>query len=533
MEETKQTKDIHKKEIDEDTFRHKKTSAFQRLRWIAPLFGLFILADMFYEGEVHKVFYNWHTYFFMILLLWSFPNFKAYLDKEELTEEERQQAIGPFSSFRHLITFAISLIGVISYFILSTDIPGTKVIYWNRTEMLWPAADLPKEYLIEQYRNGDFYAGMSKEYTYGSGRGRHTERQKEGFGYKKWKSSGDYYMGNWKEGERTCGLYVWGESGAAYFGDFAWNEDSSRYDITGRGIYCYSGGHSFDGHFKNGNREGWGYYYYHDGRRLYAEFKDNERIAYKELARKDCYVGWFKEREYTGYGRYYYAEGGFYQGWFKNGMFNGPGKVADAQNQIVADRRWKMADPEDVRARFLVKPADGTGNISDLPDSILVNTKYGPRLITFSRKDMLQRPKRSEDINAEDAFLTQPDPSARRIVRYKGRLVNKKPEGTAEATFENGDVYIGGWHNGLREGYGEIRYTNGEEYKGEWKADKRTGKGYYFKGPNDYVKGDFVDGHPHGLAIRYVNGVRIFNGRWENGQPTKKGIKANARGKTP
>ena len=80
------------------------------------------------------------------------------------------------------------------------------------------------------------------------------------------------------------------------------------------------------------------------------------------------------------------------------------------------------------------------------------------------------------------------------------------------------------------EGYGEIKYANGDEYKGEWKADKRTGKGIYFKGPHDYVKGDFVDGKPHGLAIRYVNGARTYNGRWVEGKPQKGGIRTNAKG---
>ena len=46
------------------------------------------------------------------------------------------------------------------------------------------------------------------------------------------------------------------------------------------------------------------------------------------------------------------------------------------------------------------------------------------------------------------------------------------------------------------------------------------------------MKGDFVDGKPHGLAIRYVNGVRVYNGRWVEGVPQKTGIRANARGKS-
>lgn len=201
--------------------------------------------------------------------------------------------------------------------------------------------------------------------------------------------------------------------------------------------------------------------------------------------------------------------GGYYQGWFKSGNFNGEGRLVNAQNKTVAVRKWNMANPQEEPARLLREEADST---------LLPN---GPTPKAEEKQADAHKTPKPDAATPKDAFITQPDPSGRKIVRYRGKLVNGKPEGKAQATFENGDVYVGEWRNGLREGYGEIRYANGDEYKGEWKADKRTGEAHYFKGPNDYVKGDFVDGKPHGIAIRYVRGARIFNGKWENGVPTK------------
>ena len=60
---------------------------------------------------------------------------------------------------------------------------------------------------------------------------------------------------------------------------------------------------------------------------------------------------------------------------------------------------------------------------------------------TASKASTKARKKHSaEEALPLEAFLTQPDPSARRIISYKGKLVAQKPEGKAQATFDNGDV---------------------------------------------------------------------------------------------
>lgn len=516
MEETRQTPEIVKK-WSEETTRHtpeqpdkpsedtETPPVLVAISWGIIVIGLLALAIMIYDFEVLHICFAWRKILFLILILIGL----ATLRNSATLKSVR----------RSLITTTIGVVGLV-YYNISDSRPGIKIIYAHRYEYVQPTADSPENYWIVQYENGRLYKGMSKEYTYGSGKNKNTERKEEGFGINQW-PDGDYYIGMWKEGIRTFGLYVWkGDNTSAYFGTHQWNEATEEYEMTGRGVYFYNNGYTFDGTFKDGKEDGWGYAHFTDGGQVYIRFKQGKEMERRESAIwQHHYIGWFYKNDTTGYGRYYYPQGGFYQGWFKNGKFNGPGRLADAENRTVARRNWNMAEPRGEAEQLL--RAAATAEAAQKADA---RKMPGPA--------PAYSPIPAEDIRPGEAFLTQPDPSARRIIRYKGKLVNQKPEGKAEATFENGDVYTGHWRGGLREGYGEIRYANGDEYKGEWKADKRTGKGYYFKGPYDYVKGDFVDGKPHGLAIRYVNGVRVYNGRWVEGVPQKTGIRANARGKS-
>lgn len=545
MEETRQTPEIVKK-WSEETTRHapeqpdkpsedtETPPVLVAISWGIIVIGLLALAIMIYDFEVLHICFAWRKWLYIILLFGSVG----------MLQEKIKTRTVP--SFIHLLLIAISIIALI-YFFYRNSSPGIKTIYHDRYECIQPTADSPENYWIVQYENGRLYKGMSKEYTYGSGKNKNTERKEEGFGINQW-PDGDYYIGMWKEGIRTFGLYVWkGDNTSAYFGTHQWNEATEEYEMTGRGVYFYNNGYTFDGTFKDGKEDGWGYAHFTDGGQVYIRFKQGKEVERREPAIwQHHYIGWFYKNDTTGYGRYYYPQGGFYQGWFKNGKFNGPGRLADIRNHTIAERDWKMADPRgDAEQLLRAANAQAQEAIQAYRNSqarLAANARqrsgYKPQPdtpvpSTASKSSTKTRKKHpAEEALPLEAFLTQPDPSARRIISYKGKLVAQKPEGKAQATFDNGDVYNGEWHKGLREGYGEIKYANGDEYKGEWKADKRTGKGYYFKGPYDYVKGDFVDGKPHGLAIRYVNGVRVYNGRWVEGVPQKTGIRANARGKS-
>lgn len=49
--------------------------------------------------------------------------------------------------------------------------------------------------------------------------------------------------------------------------------------------------------------------------------------------------------------------------------------------------------------------------------------------------------------------------------------------GNAKAEYPNGDVYEGGFVNGVKEGKGKYTWANGDSYEGTYKKDKKDGIG--------------------------------------------------------
>ena len=501
--------------------------------------GLLALGFTFYDGSKLHIFFMWRLIFFVCLIV-----FGLYSIKDKM-----------YTLASNIIWIAIGAAGV--YFHLVCKRPnGTKEISWKTIETTWSGAALPYGFKsIMNKENGTIVGGVWKQHTESHILYKETiTTRKDGFGWlqtAKDDPDGFFFIGMLQGNTPTLGILSRLSNWDGYIGEFLPEDRSIGELFHGRGIRFYGDGKCSDGHFSHGKETGWCYHYYPDGTRLYAWFKEGEIYRFYHLVPKDSYVGWFKGDTLTGYGRYYYAKGGCYQGWFKNGKFHGPGYLADARRRVLAEKDWNETDPHGSEPTLLLQEAHRHLRIPylRLPDHSIVRyptqqetksqqseTKASPRQKDkLASKSSKARPLPSKETKQEkgDAFLTQPDPSGRRIMKYRGRLVGGKPEGQVEVWFENGDWYNGMWHRGLREGYGEIRYANGEEYKGEWKADKRTGKGAYFKGANDYVKGDFVDGKPHGLAIHYVKGVRVYNGRWVHGVPQKSGIRQKPKPEKP
>lgn len=492
------------------------------LLWGIAFFNTMLLGTAIYEHAAYHVVYVWkENTILLISFAWivCFSLFSRH--SEPLKQDEDPPLKNTISNTDHntyagMLIIAVVLISLV-YFPYISDTPGTKIRYIGKKWILvQPYPDSPEGFRVHINDDGFSYKGMTKEYTYGGGKNKSTVRKYEGMGLCQWKN-GDEYIGLWKEGLRTTGLYRWTD-GAFYYGNHAYD---TCYVFEGRGIRGYSDGYCFDGTFKNHERHGWGYYYCPDGRKFYARFDHGEmQYPAKRLKRENSYVIYFPRKGLTGFGRYYYAKGGYYQGWFKDGRFHGRGFLADARNNKITERRWNMAvptaEPAQLLAQHTIKAAKKQK--TQIPKRI--------ELKAHRKNKDLPTPKAAnatQKVKDTETFTTVGDLPHRKIKTYKGTYgKGQKPEGKGTCTFENGDIYSGYWHNGLRHGYGEIRYANGDEYKGDWKAGKRTGKGWYFKGTKDYVKGDFLDGKPHGIAIRYVNGARTYNGRWKNGRPQRK-----------
>ena len=46
--------------------------------------------------------------------------------------------------------------------------------------------------------------------------------------------------------------------------------------------------------------------------------------------------------------------------------------------------------------------------------------------------------------------------------------------GWGKITYDNGDVYEGGWKYSMRHGWGKMTYNNGDVYEGEWENNKEN-----------------------------------------------------------
>lgn len=97
--------------------------------------------------------------------------------------------------------------------------------------------------------------------------------------------------------------------------------------------------------------------------------------------------------------------------------------------------------------------------------------------------------------------------------RYKGDVLNQKPNGLGIMTFPSGRRYLGEWNNGKREGHGTETFPNGVSYIGVFKNDfmwnviKYDNEGKYL--------GEFKNGVVWNGIVYDKNGN--FIGKWNNG----------------
>lgn len=84
--------------------------------------------------------------------------------------------------------------------------------------------------------------------------------------------------------------------------------------------------------------------------------------------------------------------------------------------------------------------------------------------------------------------------------------------------FDNGDVYVGMWSNGLKEGQGLYRYSQGAWYFGSWSNDLKQGYGVYHFASGARYDGGWLKGNRHGLGVEISSGGKTTQGQWVNGK---------------
>jgi len=85
-------------------------------------------------------------------------------------------------------------------------------------------------------------------------------------------------------------------------------------------------------------------------------------------------------------------------------------------------------------------------------------------------------------------------------------------------TFDNGDVYEGGFKDGLKHGRGKLVTRNNRSYEGDWERDKPHGFGINTFPNGKVYSGNFSKGRPVGDGKWTYSDGRTYYGTWINGE---------------
>ncbi|MBF0421744.1 MAG: hypothetical protein HQL73_02005 [Magnetococcales bacterium] len=85
--------------------------------------------------------------------------------------------------------------------------------------------------------------------------------------------------------------------------------------------------------------------------------------------------------------------------------------------------------------------------------------------------------------------------------------------------FDNGDIYVGTWINGLKDGQGLYRYASGAWYFGSWSQDLKHGHGVYHFANGWLYEGGWFKGKRNGLGVETSPMGQAKKGQWvDDGQ---------------
>ena len=100
---------------------------------------------------------------------------------------------------------------------------------------------------------------------------------------------------------------------------------------------------------------------------------------------------------------------------------------------------------------------------------------------------------------------------------YSGYVnASGKPDIYGKMAYSSGEIYYGGWKNGLFEGTGILSFADGDYYVGNFVNDKYEGYGIYYWEDGDYFEGEFVGGERNGEGTLYYSDGTSKSGTWYN-----------------
>jgi hypothetical protein len=103
------------------------------------------------------------------------------------------------------------------------------------------------------------------------------------------------------------------------------------------------------------------------------------------------------------------------------------------------------------------------------------------------------------------------------VARYRGALVDGRPQGIGSFIDAGGFAYSGGWQDGLMVGEGRLSLANGDEYVGGFRAGRRHGRGVYVDATGALYEGGFRAGERDGAGLYVPASGDAFAADWSAG----------------
>lgn len=446
-----------------------------------------------------------------------------------------------------IFMFGLVALGFVLH-LRNVDKPGIRTVDIGSVQVLKPTPESPDDYMERTLFDGTEYKGQARFFKDGLFR----RLDFDGAVKVRW-ANGDCLDGWYEKGKLKSGRLVLKEEHYVYDGELSERVARPRaYWLHGQGVLYTDSARCYAGFFSHGCWVGQGIIYGNFGKRRYESKYENNGYGSFLLPARDTYVGRFRKGTLTGFGRFYYKDGGYYQGFFKDGKFTWTGSLYGADGKLICvglgqdvhplrlpdelsgklaasqgkDDEGKASSSSVVGKNGKSQPRDAAARkdvrkvINTIPIKyVAADTESAGLDAAESRNASSGRRNKSMRVS-HDEFHPLADPPVRKIVKYDCKVVNRCMEGEGTALFDNGDVYMGDWHRGLRHGHGKMNYANGDICDGDWVNGRHTGPGVYLTAGRQRYKGDFVDGELHGIAVHYDDPTRkiIYNGRWEHGK---------------
>ena len=315
--------------------------------------------------------------------------------------------------------------------------------------------------------------------------------------------NGDTYLGDHCEDtglRHGYGVYVSSSTGSTYSGNFEQGVKS------GFGILLARLG-KYSGNFVKDKKEGHGTLIFNDASSYNGEFKENEFHGTGTLCKNDTvYTGGFYMGLKHGKGHESYADGRVYRGSFVDNQRSGKGTLHDKSGRMIYEGHWlnnifhgegmyykteiaKDTNEEEIvytyQGLFFNGLRHGFGSVSINKEKALVlkgpfhkdvqvsgkwRINY-PDGQVFSGDAIVQEEITYKEFKPEDGIKIIPSTSDAPRILTRDTYQIPTPNGFGAFRYQNSDVYIGEFQNGLRQGSGSL-FSNGVQLSGNWKEDR-------------------------------------------------------------